>query len=142
MHIYPSFEKGKCQKKKKDLKQNTKKPSLKNQHLVFLFPIKFQQFVDIPFEQQHKGELLRPLMKVKNFQKMRFFKKKRRDQINNEISTSSGRSTFAPPFSNNTSTVRPCPLKVAIKRGVVPSFHKKRRENIRKWKFHKKKKNK
>ena len=43
---------------KKKKKQSTKEPDLQDQHLVLLFPIKFEQFVHVHFEQQYKEELL------------------------------------------------------------------------------------
>ena len=45
-------------RKEKEKKQSTKEPQLQDQHLVFLFPIKVEQFVHVHFEQQYKEELL------------------------------------------------------------------------------------
>ena len=41
-------------KKKKKKKQSTKEPHLEDQHLVFLFPIKFEQSVHVHIQQQNQ----------------------------------------------------------------------------------------
>ena len=41
---------------KENMKKNKKKPILEDQHLVFLFPIKFEQFVHVLLEQQSAEE--------------------------------------------------------------------------------------
>ena len=47
-------------KKKKKRNTQTKEPDLQDQHLVLLFPIKFEQFVHVHFQQKHKEELFHP----------------------------------------------------------------------------------
>ena len=48
----------KRKEKKKKKKQSTKEPDLQDQHLLLLFPIKFEQFVHVLQKQQYKEELL------------------------------------------------------------------------------------
>ena len=78
--------------------------------MVFLFPIKFEQFVHILFQQQHKEELFHPFdlkkkkknekMKKKKRKKERKRKKRKKKKESKNKRTLSGRSTFGFPFSN------------------------------------------
>ena len=55
--------------KVKNTKEKKKEPHLQDQHLLLLFPIKFEQFVHIHFEQQYKEELFHPLLHFKKKKK-------------------------------------------------------------------------
>ena len=82
LYIKKKWKYEKVKKKKKKKKKQSTEPYLEDQHLVFLFPIKFEQLFLFHWKRQYKEELIHPLHLKKNEKREKVKRKKEKEIIN------------------------------------------------------------